>query len=102
MTRLRSRIPVPVLALIVLSFLSPRLSMALPQGEAGPSAAERHETARGRLSQLWSLLSALWAENGSILDPNGTPGGASSGSGAEPDAGSSGDNGSILDPDGRH
>ena len=45
-----------------------------------------------RLAQLWSFLSFLWSENGSILDPDGGP---------RPIAGSSGDNGSILDPDGR-
>jgi hypothetical protein len=42
-----------------------------------------------RLSQLWSFLSFLWSETGSILDPDGGP---------KPTAG---DTGSILDPDGR-
>ena len=44
-----------------------------------------------RLSQLWSFLSFLWSENGSILDPAGGP---------KPTAGSSGDTGSILEPNG--
>jgi hypothetical protein len=44
-----------------------------------------------RLAQLWSFLSFLWSETGSILEPNG---------GAKPTAGSSGDTGSILEPNG--
>jgi hypothetical protein len=44
-----------------------------------------------RLAQLWSFLLFAWAENGSILDPNGIP---------KPTTGSSGDNGSGLDPNG--
>ena len=44
-----------------------------------------------RLAQLWSFLFFVWAENGSILDPNGAP---------RLTAGSSGDNGSGLDPNG--
>jgi len=97
MSRLRSRLLVPALALIALGFLVPALAMALPQGEAVLSAIERPEAAPGRLSQLWRLLCALWSENGSILGPNGA---TSSGAVTEPTA-SSGDNGSILDPDGR-
>ena len=45
-----------------------------------------------RLSQLWRFLSFLWAETGSILEPDGGP---------KPTGGSSGDTGSILEPDGR-
>ena len=44
-----------------------------------------------RLAQLWSFLFFAWAENGSILEPDGRP---------KPTTGSSGDNGSILDPNG--
>ena len=112
MPRLLSRLLVPALALIALGFLVPALAQALPLGGADLSAAERHEAAPGRLSQLWRLLSTLWDETGSILDPNG---GTSSGAVSEPTASSresagstgaqptasSGDNGSILDPDGR-
>lgn len=88
MTRLRSRFLIPALTLI---FLFPALAKALPNGEASPPAAERQEATLGRLSQLWSLLSAVWAETGSILEPNGGP---------KPTAGSSGDTGSILEPNG--
>jgi hypothetical protein len=99
MPRFRSRFLVPALALIAFGFLFPALARALPLGDAAPSAAEHHEATPGRLSQLWSLLSALWSETGSILDPDGTPR-PSSGSGAEPGAANSGDNGPGLDPDG--
>ena len=44
-----------------------------------------------RLSQLFSSLFFLWAEIGSVLDPDG---------GAKPNAGDSGDTGSILEPNG--
>jgi hypothetical protein len=91
MTRLRKRLLVPALALIALAFLFPALATALPQEGTVLSAAERQEATPGRLSQLWILLSALWAENGSILEPNDGP---------KPTAGSSGDNGSGLDPNG--
>ena len=99
MSRLRSRLLVP--ALIALGFLFPVLATALPREEAVLSAAERQEATHGCLSQLWSLLSAIWSENGSILDPDGNPGGAGSGAGAQPGATNSGDNGSGLEPDGR-
>jgi hypothetical protein len=101
MSRFRSRLLVPALALVAFGFLVPALARALPVGNATLSVAERHEarqeTAPDHLSQLWSLLSALWAENGSILDPNG---GTSSGTGTEPGTGSSSDNGSGLEPNG--
>lgn len=93
MTRLRPRLLVPALALIALAFLFPALSMALPHGEAAPRARERAEAALGPLHQLWSLFSVLWAESGSILEPDGQP---------KPNAAGSGDSGSILEPDGRH
>ena len=99
MLRLRSRLLVPALALIALGFLFPALATALPQGEAGSLVAERQEVTPGRLSQLWNLLSALWAETGSGLEPNGAPR-PSSGSGTEPEAGSSGDTGPGLEPNG--
>ena len=44
-----------------------------------------------RFSQLFNFLFFLWAEIGSVLDPDGRP---------KPSAGDSGDNGSILDPNG--
>jgi hypothetical protein len=101
MPRFRSRFLVPAFALIAFGFLVPALAQALPLGGADLSAAERHEaTTPGRLFQLWSLLSALWAETGSILDPDGSPAGTSPGAGAEANTGSAGDNGPGLDPNG--
>jgi hypothetical protein len=97
MSQVLTRPLVPTLVLVALLALSPAVATAQPQGIL--SAAERPETASGLFSQLWSLLSALWSENGSILDPNGA--GATTGSGAEPDAATTGDTGSLLDPDGR-
>jgi hypothetical protein len=44
-----------------------------------------------QLSHLFSFLFFLWAEIGSVLDPDGRP---------KPNAGDSGDTGSILDPNG--
>ena len=63
-------------------------------GQSGRSA-----TATSLFAEIRSLLSNLWAETGSGLEPNGA--GASSASGAEPNAATTGDNGSRLDPDGR-
>jgi hypothetical protein len=88
MTRLRSRLLVFALAL---TFVFPALAKALPQGEARPLVAERQEASRGSLSQLWNLLSTIWAETGSILEPDGGP---------KPTAGNSGDTGAGLEPNG--
>jgi hypothetical protein len=99
MTRLRSRLLVPALALIALAFLFPALATALPQGEAILSVAERQEDSPGYLFQLWSLLSALWSENGSILELNGAHAGPTPGSGTAPNA-STGDTGAGLEPNG--
>jgi hypothetical protein len=99
MPRHSTRLLVPALALIALGFLVPTLATALPQGEAVLSAAERPEAAPGRLSQLWSLLSVLWSENGSILEPNGAHAGPTSGSGTAPNE-STGDTGAGLEPNG--
>jgi hypothetical protein len=88
MPRLRSRLLVPTLALIALGFLVPALARALPLGDAVLSATEHHEAAPSRLFQLWSLL---WAETGSILEPDGS---------SKPTAAGSGDTGSGLEPDG--
>ncbi len=44
-----------------------------------------------RLSQLFNFLFFLWADIGSVLDPDGGP---------APTAGSSGDTGSGLEPNG--
>lgn len=84
-----------VLLLLGLTVLSP--AAALPLGASSLSAAERPEASAGLFSQLWSLFSDFWSENGSILDPNGASG--ENGPGLDPN-GANGDNGSILDPDG--
>ena len=78
------------LALLTLILLAPAHAKALPQGHALHSAAEHPQAAPGLLSQLWSFLSTIWSENGSILDPDGASASSEPG----------GDNGSILDPDG--
>ena len=100
MPRPPSRLLLPAVALVTLISLSPSLAAALPLGQPGLSADERAEGTPGLFAKLWELLSAVWA-NGSILDPNGTGSGASSGPGSVPAEASSGDNGSILDPNGR-
>jgi len=83
-----------ILALIALTFLIPSLATARPHHEeAALSAAERPDAGPSLLSQLRSLLSVLWAENGSILEPDGS---AATGSGTN------GDTGSGLEPDGHH
>jgi hypothetical protein len=92
MSRLRSRLLVPALALVALAVLIPVPATALPQGEAVHSAVERREAIPGRFSQLWSLLSVLWSKTGSGLEPDGGP---------KPTATGSSDNGSGLEPDGR-
>lgn len=92
MPRSPSRLRLPALALIALVFLVPALATALPPDARVLSAVERPEATPGLLSQLWGFLSALWAENGSILEPDGAP---------KPNTADSGDNGSGLEPDGR-
>jgi hypothetical protein len=67
------------------------LILLLPTLAAAQPTAERSEAGRGLLAQLRDLLSVLWAENGSGLEPNG----------AHITSGTSGDTGSGLDPDGR-
>jgi len=95
MPRPPSRLLIPTLALIALLFLTPTLATAFPQGAPLRSAAERPVVAPGLFSQLWELLSAVWA-TGSGLEPNG----GTAAPGAEPNSGTPGDNGSGLDPDG--
>jgi hypothetical protein len=91
---------VPALVLIALVFLTPALATAQPHGgEAALQAAERPQAGQSLFAKAWTLLSALWAENGSGLEPNGSTG-ASSGTGT-PNAATTGDNGSGLEPDGR-
>jgi len=97
MLRLPTRLLSPALALIALVLLLlPALATAQPQREAVRAPAERTATAPRLLAEIRSFLSVLWAETGSILDPNGTH---SSGS-PEPNEATTGDTGSILDPNG--
>ena len=96
MPQLPKRLLVPALALTALVFLLPALATAQPQREAVRSPAERTEAASSLFAEIRSLLSILWAENGSGLEPNG---GATSGA-SEPNAATTGDNGSGLEPNG--
>lgn len=63
------------------------------------SAAERPGATPSLFSQLWSLVSTLFSDTGSGLDPDGVNAGPSSGSGTEHNAGT-GETGSGLDPNG--
>jgi hypothetical protein len=87
-------VPAILTALLVLTLLPPTLATARPlrTEQAARPAAERAEAGLGLIAQLRGLLSVLWAETGSGLDPNGT--GTTS-------SGTTGDTGSGLDPDGR-
>ena len=99
MPRHPKRLLIPILALLALVFLLPTLATAQPHhGEAVPVAAERPAAGPSFFSKIRSLLSVLWAETGSGLDPNGTGTGPSSGSGTN--AAGTGDNGSGLEPNG--
>jgi hypothetical protein len=100
MPRRPARPLVPALALITLVFLTPALAIAMPHGgEAALRAAERPQASPSLFTKAWSLLSALWAETGSVLEPNGGAG-ASSGAGTGFNAASTGDTGSVLEPNG--
>ena len=89
----------PALALIALVFLSPSLAIAQPHREAR-APAER-AAAPSLFSKLRDLLTILWAETGSVLEPNGAAAsGVSSGSGVEPNTAIAGDTGSVLEPNG--
>lgn len=99
MPRYPSRVRLLALALIALNFLLPALAMALPPGAPLLSVTERPEATSGFFSQLRDLFSVLWPENGSILEPNGTPR-PSFGLPTKPNTASSDDNGSGLDPNG--
>ena len=98
MLRLPTRPLSPALALIALVLLLPALAKAQPQREAIRAPAERAAAAPSLFAEIRSLLSILWGETGSGLEPNGT--GASSALGAEPNATTNGDTGSGLEPNG--
>jgi hypothetical protein len=91
MPRTLTRLLLPVLLALIL--LPPARATARPlhTEQTARSAAEHAEAGHGLLAQLRGLLSVLWAENGSGLEPNGT--GTTS-------SGTNGDNGSILEPNG--
>lgn len=95
MPRYSTRLLVPIL--IAALFLVPALAAARPVQKDDIHAGSRRPIAElSILSRLQGLLSALWAETGSILEPNGSDNGTSSGSGTKPTS----DNGSILEPNG--
>jgi hypothetical protein len=99
MPRRPSRPLVPALALIALVLLPPALATALPHGgETALRAAERPQAGPSLFAKAWTLFSALWAETGSVLEPDGA--GASS-AGGTANAASTGGTGSVLEPDGR-
>jgi hypothetical protein len=91
--------PLLILTLLALVVFAPTYAIALPQGTAALSAAERLDATPSLFSQLWSLFSALFSDTGSGLEPNGASAGPPSSSGTEPSA-STGDTGSILEPNG--
>jgi hypothetical protein len=99
MSRYSTRLLGPALLALVLLLLPSQANAGLDHQDSVTSTAERRAPAPGLLLKLRDFLSALWAENGSILDPNGGGTGTISGVGDKP--ANSGDNGSILDPDGR-
>lgn len=96
MSRNSTRLLIP--ALLGLLFLVPTLAIARPGHQRSVPSTEGQKVAPGLLQEF---LSVLWAEQGSILDPNGADSGTGSGDGTGEKPASSGDNGSILDPDGR-
>jgi hypothetical protein len=96
MPRYPTRLLTP--ALIAALFLAPTLATARPiNKDAALSAPKRLAAGPSVLSKIGALLSALWAETGSGLEPNGS---TTTGSGTKPYPVGSGDNGSGLDPDG--
>jgi hypothetical protein len=95
MPRYPSRLLAP--ALIASLCLAPTLASARPvHRDAVPSVSKRPVAVSGFLSQIRDLFSALWAETGSGLDPDGGNTATNSGTATLPPS----DAGSILDPDG--
>lgn len=97
MPRIPKRPLALALALVALLALSPVDATAQAPERPTLSITESPEPTPGLFSQLWSLLSALWSETGSGLNPNGATG--DTGSGLDPD-GATSDTGPGLDPDG--
>jgi hypothetical protein len=72
MRRLRTPLLGPALALIAVIFLSPSFSAAQLQPEAVHAPTEHSAAAAASFfSKLRDLLTILWADTGSGLDPNG-------------------------------
>jgi hypothetical protein len=95
MPRYPSRLLAP--ALIATLCLTPNLASARPaHRDAVPSTSKRPVAVSGVLSKIRDLFSALWAETGSGLDPDGGNTATNSGPATPPPS----DTGSILDPDG--
>src|SRR4051794_22541844 len=96
---MRRSIPGRVLAALVLTAVLGLPSLGFAQTRhAAPKRATAERPAPGLLAQVWSLLTHLWAEEGSGLDPNGgKPQASTLGGGG---ASSTGDTGSGLDPNG--
>jgi hypothetical protein len=95
MPRYPSRLLAP--ALIAALCLAPTVASARPaHRETVPSASKRPAAVSGVLSKIRDLFSALWAETGSGLDPDGGNTGTSSGATTPPPS----DTGSGLDPNG--
>jgi hypothetical protein len=92
MPRVPNRLLVPVLLVVL---FVPALAAARAVQKNGVHAASKRPIPEVRiLSRLQGLLSALWAETGSILEPNGSDNGTSSSSGTKPTS----DNGSGPEP----
>jgi hypothetical protein len=98
MSQHSKRLRLSALVLIAISLLLPALATAQPQRVAVRPPAERTAAAPSLFAELRSLLSLLWAETGSGLDPNGA---ANPGASAAPNAPPTADTGSGLDSDGR-
>ena len=99
MPRYPTRLGTP--ALIAALFLAPTLATARPINKDAALSAPKRLAAPSVLSKIGALLSALWAETGSVLEPDGTNASTNAtGSGTEPHPAGSGDNGSGLDPNG--
>ena len=98
MSRYFTRLLNPALLVLVLLLLPGQATAGLDHQDSVTSAPERREPTPSLLFKLRDFLSALWADNGSILDPDGGGTGTSSGSSPGDKSANSGDKGSILDP----
>jgi hypothetical protein len=85
--------------LLVVLLLAPAFAGAVERRSDGPAPKERVSLWQGRLlPALWGLLTRIWEENGSSLDPSGQPR-PDEGSSLDP-SGSTADEGGSLDPSG--